>query len=89
MKFNSGRLTEGAAMKDGKPTKQGHYSSGDASGWRRGQKGFGAGSKDDGTFTKTKTEAYGQYGFSKGAGNVGQFPSGKLKDTFKGYRGTN
>ena len=59
--------------------------SGDETGWKRGEKGF---AKDNSEFsTWKKGDPYKLYGLSRGKGDPGEFENGKLKDTFKGSEG--
>ena len=55
---------------------------GDATGWKRGQKGYGNGKP-----LAVDCDLGKLYGSKHDGGNQGDFPSGKLKDRFKGYKG--
>ena len=75
---------------DGVTNVKSGKTSGDATGYKRGAKGYAKGGQWDHaagpsigvSFDKSKL-----YGPVRGGGNVGDFPGGKIKDTFKGSRG--
>ena len=61
-------------------------------GWRRGEKGYAKGGQWDSdaghSWCRSKGADIGkQYGPVSGGGNQGNFPSGKLRDSFKGSVG--